>query len=49
VHNFGPTGKSKFGRFIKGIGKRLQGNENEIELEKDTAYSFNLSRSLQVQ
>lgn len=51
MQSFGPTveGKTKFGRFMKGIGKRVDGNEHEVVLEAQTAYTFTLSRALQLQ
>jgi hypothetical protein len=51
VRSFGPTiqGKSKFSRFMKGIAKRAQGDEHEVLLEEQTAYTFALSRPLQIQ
>jgi hypothetical protein len=50
VRSFGPTinGKNKVGRFFKGIGKRVDGEEREVRLDDQTAYSFNLSGPLEI-
>jgi hypothetical protein len=50
ARSFGPTinGKNKVGRFIKGIGKRLDGEEREVLLAEQTAYTFNLSSPLEI-
>lgn len=51
VRSFGPNnqGKNKFSRFMKGIAKRIDGQEHEVLLEDQTAYTFNLSGPLQIQ
>jgi hypothetical protein len=51
VNTFGPTiqGKNKVSRFFKGIGKRLDGDEREVQLDQQTAYTFVLSHPLLVQ
>jgi hypothetical protein len=51
IRIFGPAiqGKNKLGRFMKGLGKRLEGEEHEVQLEQQTAYTFNLSSPLQIQ
>jgi hypothetical protein len=36
------------GRFIKGIGKRVDGEEREVRLDDQTAYAFNLSGPLEI-
>lgn len=45
VRSFGPeiSGKNKVGRFVKGIAKRIDGEEREVLLAEQTAYTFNLS------
>lgn len=50
VRSFGPTiqGKNKVGRFMKGIAKRMDGEENEVLLAEQTAYSFSLSSPLEL-
>jgi hypothetical protein len=50
VRNFGfkIKGKSKVGRFMKGLVKRAVGDEREVVLDDQSAYSFTLGRSLQV-
>jgi hypothetical protein len=50
VRSFGPTihGTNKVGRFMKGIAKRMDGQENDVLLAEQTAYSFNLSSPLQI-
>jgi hypothetical protein len=50
IRIFGPDiqGKNKLGRFLKGIGKRLDGEEHEVHLEEQTAYTFNLASPLQI-
>jgi hypothetical protein len=51
IHSFGPTihGKSKFGRFMKGLAKRAVGKEKEVELDDQTAYTFFLLGPLSLQ
>ncbi len=48
--SFGPGSKSKnkVARFMKGIGKRLDGEEREVLLAEQTAYTFNLSHPLEI-
>ena len=50
VRSFGPTmnGKNKVGRFLKGIGKRVDGEEREVLLDDQTAYTFDLSSPLEI-
>jgi hypothetical protein len=50
VRSFGPTmsGKNKVGRFFKGIGKRVDGEEREVLLDDQTAYTFDLSSPLEI-
>ena len=50
IRSFGPTinGKNTVGRFIKGIGKRVDGEEREVRLDDQTAYAFNLSGPLEI-
>jgi len=51
VRSFGPKikGKNKVGRFMKGLVKRASGEEKEVLLAEQSAYSFTLQRRLQVQ
>jgi hypothetical protein len=51
VNTFGPTihGKNKVTRFFKGLGKRVDGDEREVVLDEQTAYTFALSHPLVVQ
>ena len=51
VRSFGPRikGKNKVGRFMKGLVKRASGEEKEVLLAEQSAYSFTLRRRLQVQ
>jgi len=51
VRSFGPPikGKNKVGKFFKGLAKRAEGDEREVVLDDQTAYSFILRRSLQIQ
>jgi len=51
VRSFGPKmkGKNKVGKFFKGLAKRSVGEEREVVLDDQTAYSFTLRRSLQIQ
>jgi hypothetical protein len=51
VRTFGPSihGKTKIRRFMKGLAKRVEGEEHEVVLEEQTAYTFTLSRPLQLQ
>lgn len=50
VRSFGPTiqGKNKVGRFMKGLAKRMDGEEREVLLAEQTAYTFNLSSPIQI-
>lgn len=51
TRSFGPNvkGKNKVGRFMKGLVKRASGNEREVLLAEQSAYSFTLRKGLQVQ
>jgi hypothetical protein len=51
THSFGPQikGKSKIGKFFKGLAKRAEGDEREVVLTENSAYSFTLQKSLQIQ
>ena len=51
VQSFGPIikGKNKVGKFFKGLAKRSVGDEREVVLDDQTACSFTLRRSLQIQ
>jgi hypothetical protein len=51
TRSFGPNikGKSKVGRFIKGVAKRAMHEEREVLLAAQTSYSFTLRRPLQIQ
>ena len=51
VRSFGPIikGKNKVGKFFKGLAKRSVGEEREVVLDDQTACSFTLRRSLQIQ
>ena len=51
VRSFGPPikGKNKVGKFFKGLAKRAEGGEREVVLDDQTAYTFTLRRSLQIQ
>ena len=51
VRSFGPKikGKNKVGRFMKGLAKRSVGDEREVVLDEQSAYSFTLRRPLQIQ
>jgi hypothetical protein len=51
VRSFGPKikGKNKVGRFMKGLVKRASGEEREVLLADQSAYSFTLQRRLQIQ
>jgi hypothetical protein len=42
-------GKNKVGKFFKGLAKRAEGDEREVVLAENTAYSFTLQKALQVQ
>ncbi len=48
--SFGPKikGKNKVGRFMKGLLKRADGQEREVLLEGQTAYSFTLRHSITI-
>jgi hypothetical protein len=50
IRTFGPTlhGKTKVRRFMSGLVKRVEGQEHEVVLEEQTAYTFTLVRPLQV-
>lgn len=50
VRSFGPIveAKNKVGRFMKGIAKRMDGEEHDVLLEDQTAYTFNLSEPLEL-
>ena len=51
VRSFGPKikGKNKVGRFMKGLVKRASGEEREVLLAEQSAYSFTLRGRLQIQ
>ncbi len=51
TRSFGPNikGKSKVGRFIKGVAKRALHEEREVLLAAQSSYSFTLRRPLQLQ
>ncbi len=51
VRSFGLKikGKNKVGRFMKGLAKRASGEEREVLLAEQSAYSFTLQRRLQIQ
>lgn len=51
IRSFGPIiqAKNKVGRFMKGLAKRMDGEEHDVLLEDQTAYAFTLSRPLQIQ
>lgn len=51
TRSFGPTvkGKNKVGRFMKGLVKRVAGQEHEVLLAQQTDYSFTLERRLAIQ
>jgi hypothetical protein len=51
VRSFGPKikGKNKVGRFMKGLAKRAVGDEREVLLAQQSAYSFTLRHGLQIE
>jgi hypothetical protein len=51
IRSFGPIikAKNKVGRFMKGIAKRMDGEEHDVLLEDQTAYAFTLARPLEIQ
>jgi hypothetical protein len=51
VRSFGPQikGQNKVGKFFKGLAKRSVGDEREVVLDEQSAYSFTLRRALQIQ
>jgi hypothetical protein len=51
TQSFGPKikGKNRVGRFMKGLVKRAEGDEHEVELAKESAYSFTLKKNLQIE
>jgi hypothetical protein len=51
TQSFGPKikGKNKVGRFMKGLVKRAEGDEHEVELAKESAYNFTLKKNLQLE
>ena len=51
VRSFGPKikGKNKVGKFMKGLVKRASGNEREVLLAQQSAYTFTLQQRLQIQ
>ncbi len=51
VRTFGPKikGKNKVGKFMKGLVKRASGNEREVLLAQQSAYTFTLQQRLQIQ
>lgn len=50
VRSFGPTvqAKTKFRRFMKGLAKRVEGKETEVQLDEQTAWTFALAKPLQI-
>jgi hypothetical protein len=50
VRSFGPQikGKNKVGKFMKGLVKRAAGDEREVLLAQQSAYSFTLRKGLQI-
>jgi hypothetical protein len=42
-------GKNKVGKFFKGLAKRAEGDEREVVLAENSAYSFTLQKALQLQ
>jgi hypothetical protein len=51
VRSFGPKikGKNKVGRFMKGLVKRASGDEREVLLAEQSAYTFTLEHRLEIQ
>jgi len=51
TRSFGPNikGKSKVGRFFKGVAKRAMHEESEVLLAAQSSYSFTLRRPVQIQ
>ncbi|MGA9527321.1 MAG: hypothetical protein WBS24_04320 [Terriglobales bacterium] len=51
TRSFGPQikGKNKVGKFMKGLVKRASGNEREVLLAEQSAYSFTLRQGLEIQ
>jgi hypothetical protein len=51
ARSFGPAiqGKTKISRFMKGLAKRAEGQEHEVLLQEQTAFTFTLSRPLKIQ
>jgi hypothetical protein len=51
VRSFGSPikGKNKVGKFVKGLAKRAEGEEREVVLAEQSAYSFTLRQPLQIQ
>jgi len=51
VRSFGSPikGKNKVGKFVKGLAKRAEGEEREVVLTEQSAYSFTLRQPLQIQ
>jgi hypothetical protein len=51
IRSFGPQikGKNKVGKFMKGLVKRAVGDEREVLLAQQSAYSFTLRRGLQIE
>jgi hypothetical protein len=51
IRSFGPQikGKNKVGKFMKGLAKRAVGDEREVLLAQQSAYSFTLRRGLQIE
>jgi hypothetical protein len=50
TRSFGPKiqGKSKVGKFFKGLAKRAEGDEKEVTLASDTSYTFTLKKALTI-
>jgi hypothetical protein len=51
TRSFGPQikTKNKVGKFFVGLAKRADGDEREVVLAENSAYSFTLQKSLQIQ
>jgi len=51
TRSFGPKikGKNKVGRFMKGLVNRASGDEREVLLAEQSAYTFTLQRRLEIQ
>jgi hypothetical protein len=51
VRSFGPRikGKTKVSRFMKGLVRRVDGEEREVRLAEQSAYTFTLRQPLEIQ